>query len=805
MATILEAFNKLFKNGHAKLLNQLSAEETQFLQKEVQHYLIWRVVFSGSFTTPARPVMDASARTPFRKDGTGGKSLNDLVCKGKIESLNIVKVLLRFIVGRAGFTGDLRQFYNACKLNCDQWNLQRFLWVDNLQPDGKIVEAVMCTLIYGVASVAAQSEFAMIELANMIKDKNPELSQFLIKSRYVDDLQESKESQLQCLHLAKQADEEFSKVGLECKAWTFSGLPPSPAVSNDGVSVSIFGGFSWYSELDVLEIKFPKLHFNKSRHGRTPLTVKFFEGNSLEEMESFVPNPLSKRQAASKVASIWDLLGHLTPIMPKIKIDLRETFQRTVDWDSAMPSDLRQKWVSNFWLIEQLRGLKFSRAIMPLDAVNTHMRLLTTVDAAKPSLVMGSWGGFKLKNGTWSNQLVLGRCLLSKNESIPKSELDALCGGSNMSWVIQTALAEWIKEYFLFGDSMISLCWLTSEKLRLELFHRNRVLQIRRGTNIENVYYVRTDVNPADCGTRPEKVTLTDIGPNSKWECGERWMTMDIGEAVKAGFIKPASELRISKEQENEYREGLVFGDRYEDVTMGHTGTSVNILNETRVKKLVERTEFSNYILLPTKFSFPSVVRIYSYIFKFIRNVSKGRKMQGSLLAETRLWFSAFPCQVGSVDMNILQINSESLPVNSSYGLSVVNHFALKKLVPSSNVSIAPCILSEDCLHLALLYLFRKGTLEVKHFVSKQTLSKVTHEVDGILLSKGRLLEGMNFVETGELEHLNIGSLGVKVNIPVLERFSPLSYSIAQHIHWDISKHRGIETTNRITLEHAFG
>ena len=93
--------------------------------------------------------------------------------------------------------------------------------------------------------------------------------------------------------------------------------------------------------------------------------------------------------------------------MPKIKIDLRETFQRTTDWDSAMPSDLRQKWVTNLWLVEQLRGMKFNRAVMPIDAVNCDMRLLTSVDAAKPSLIMGCWGGFKLQNGTWSKFGVL--------------------------------------------------------------------------------------------------------------------------------------------------------------------------------------------------------------------------------------------------------------------------------------------------------------------------------------------------------------------------------------------------------------
>ena len=116
-----------------------------------------------------------------------------------------------------------------------------------------------------------------------------------------------------------------------------------------------------------------------------------------------------------------------------IKLDLREVFQQTEGWDDQMPPELRQKWVKNFCLIEKLRGLKYTRAIMPAEAVHSKLRVLTGVDAAQESLVMGCWGGFRLTDGSWSNQLILGRSIIAKNESIPKSELDALCGGSNMA------------------------------------------------------------------------------------------------------------------------------------------------------------------------------------------------------------------------------------------------------------------------------------------------------------------------------------------------------------------------------------
>ena len=426
--TIIEAFAKLFDNGHAALLKNLSMEDKKFLDKEIQYHIPWRIVFSSSPTTPTRPVLDASSRTSFRKNKTGGKSLNDLLAKGKVESINLTKVLLRFVTGAYAIAGDLRQFYNAFKLEKGQWNLQRILWIEDLNPDGEVLEAVIKTLIYGVKSVSAQTEFALEKMSEMVKDSNPDLALFLALSRYVDDLQDSKDTVDKCISLGKDADQLFSQLGVECKAWTISGSPPSDIVSKDGLSVGV-GGFGWFPEGDTKEIRIPKLHFGKYRRGRLGRSVDVFEGDE-QDLDSFVPNPLTRRQASSKFASVFDILGKLAPIMSNVKLDLRETLKNTESWDDPMPSDLRQKWVENFLIFEKLRGIKFQRTVMLVDAINTKMRLLSGVDAAKHGLMMGCWGGFKLQNGSWSNKLLLGRSLLAKSESIPKDELETLCGGS---------------------------------------------------------------------------------------------------------------------------------------------------------------------------------------------------------------------------------------------------------------------------------------------------------------------------------------------------------------------------------------
>jgi hypothetical protein len=55
-----------------------------------------------------------------------------------------------------------------------------------------------------------------------------------------------------------------------------------------------------------------------------------------------------------------------------------------------MPDFLRNKWLTNFLKLENLRGFKFHRPIMPIDVVDCKMRLFVGVDAAKENLMIQS-------------------------------------------------------------------------------------------------------------------------------------------------------------------------------------------------------------------------------------------------------------------------------------------------------------------------------------------------------------------------------------------------------------------------------
>ena len=90
--------------------------------------------------------------------------------------------------------------------------------------------------------------------------------------------------------------------------------------------------------------------------------------------------------------------------------------------------------------------------------------------------------------------------------------------------------------------------------------------------DLSTLYHVCGKHNPADIGTRPEVVTEKDVGPGSRFEQGDYWMTLEKETAVSEGYITPAAEIKISPEKLVEFQEGLLMEpEKPEILVKGHT------------------------------------------------------------------------------------------------------------------------------------------------------------------------------------------------------------------------------------------
>ena len=755
---IIQAFQKLIDSGFIVFIDDMSEQLKQcFLEKEVQYVLPWRVQFKlGSASTPIRPVFDASSSTKKRQDGTAGRCLNDMVCKGPIDTLDLFKVVLRFFIGPVALAGDLTKMYNQFKLLPEQWNLQRILLKDDLNPDSPVRHAVVNTLIYGVKSVAGQTEHALEDIGNHVENEKPLAAKLLKHGRYVDNLLDSTISVERAKQIASEAEEVLGRLNLHTKGFSFSGQPPEAQETIDGISIDV-NAMKWFTETDLIEVKVPALHFGNTCRGRIVTDRYFEEGGTLAKMDTFVPKALTRRMIVSKRASLYDALGKLEPIKAKLKIDEREAVHLTKDWDDTVPPETRNKWVKNFLLMEQLRGIRFSRARMPKTALDTRMRLITLVDAAENLVMISLYCGFRVKDGGWSNQHLIGKSALA-NGTIPRNELQALSGGSNLAWIVRKALTDWVEYSIIAGDSEIALKWTTFDSRKLGMWVRNRIVQVRRGTDLEDLYYVGTDYNVADVGTRPEKISITDVGPDSRYENGDDWMKLDTSDAVEQGYLRRALDMRsIPEDKEEEFKKEFLLEKEPEILTRGHLAAGDYSQPTKRLEKIAERAAFCNYgLLLPTRRNFPAMVRVASYALAFIEkcrirvNVKCQRNIQwkGKLLAKSDVHFTSFPVSTLEQDLGTYKMgvsvkitnsadSSSTLHCLFSEGLSSNARETFYKVNSSSHNSLP----TDRFLNMALLYYYRQASREIVKFNNKNIVERKTILKDGVLLSKGRILD----------------------------------------------------------------
>ena len=158
----------------------------------------------------------------------------------------------------------------------------------------------------------------------------------------------------------------------------------------------------------------------------------------------------------SKFLGIFDIKGLLIPLTGRFKKDLRDSSAMTPQQDHTVDSIGRNKWVLKFLDIERLKGMKFTRPSMLVDALDTKMCLWVLVDASKHLIVIWAGVGFKRTNGQWSIAFLAARCLLvPRGMSIPRAEMESLMGGSNMMWMLRQILAKWVESFILAGDARV--------------------------------------------------------------------------------------------------------------------------------------------------------------------------------------------------------------------------------------------------------------------------------------------------------------------------------------------------------------
>ena len=175
-------------------------------------------------------------------------------------------------------------------------------------------------------------------------------------------------------------------------------------------------------------------------------------------------------------------------------------------------------------MIEELREVRYQRAVVPDDAVDLNCETIDTADASQAMICVAIYIRFKVKSGGYSCQLLFARTkTVPKDMSQPRAEMLAASLNASTGHIVKTALGKMHSKCLKFTDSQVALFWINSVRSKLKMWVRNHSIHVNRLAPRYLWRYIKSSDMPADIGTR-KGATVKDIGPDSQWINGFPWM-----------------------------------------------------------------------------------------------------------------------------------------------------------------------------------------------------------------------------------------------------------------------------------------
>lgn len=255
------------------------------------------------------------------------------------------------------------------------------------------------------------------------------------------------------------------------------------------------------------------------------LGVKWLSGPDLLTYKyecNSIKRKYTKRHAASAIASLFDPLGLVSPVIVRAKCHIQEMCKVGVGWDQPLSDELLSNWKEIENQLPLLANIKIPRWIGYTP--NAQVQLIGFADASTKAYAAAVYLRISNQNKIVSHLMTSKtRVAPLKTITVPRLELCAavlLC--ELMNNVYQSSKLAPSERDALFVDSMIALHWIKTQPAISSTFVSHRVADIQAKIPIQRWRHVGTNENPADLASRG--CSPMELEGNVLWWEGPSWL-----------------------------------------------------------------------------------------------------------------------------------------------------------------------------------------------------------------------------------------------------------------------------------------
>ena len=329
----------------------------------------------------------------------------------------------------------------------------------------------------------------------------------------------------------------------------------------------------------------------------------------------------TKRNVLSILASLYDPLGLVSPVVVSLKVLFQELCADKVSWDQGLSGERLRIWEGWISELKRVKEMRFPRCVYGENKVTAKNSLIGFADASSKAYCAVIYFVSEFM-GEISVTLLTSKTRVAplSVQTVPRLELMAARTLAYLMDTVKNALANEVKidEIRLWSDSKTVLCWLEDKK-EWKTFVRHRVNEILKITTKSEWGYCPRKENPADIGSRglgADSLQKTDL-----WWNGPGWLS-----SPREGW--PSTPEGIETDESTlESKKGLVL-----TLTAKKQFSPENIINVQKYSKINK------------------LYRVTAYVKRFISNIKAKKRgvqsLKGELSAEEivgaeRVWILA--------------------------------------------------------------------------------------------------------------------------------------------------------------------
>jgi len=445
------------------------------------HYLPRHALKKESATTPIRVVFDCSSRS-----SGNSPSFNDCLMVGPPFLSNMCSIIIRFRSFTYGLSTDIKKAFLHVGLDKNDTDFTRFFWLSDLKnPESTFHFCRFKTVLFGSTS----SPFMLnATLHHHLENDSTAVAKDIRDNMYVD-------------NVISGCDQETNII---------SYYQASKSIMN----AANFNLRSWASNSPQLHEKEEQ---DQTADTSTVVSILGLQWHPVQDTLYLVP------PSSQPMSRTYDRPGFISPVTVKAKLFVQELWQRKLEWNEPLPTELETKWDDLARDIQEASKLVLPMCFFPQVQSKAQPIYLHVFPDASPKAYRAV---AYTSNGDQSS-LVMSKSCVAPLKKLTLPQLEPMT--ASISTRLAHFVGETLKSRFLnltvhlWSDSKIVLHWLHSSK-PLRQFIANRTKEIKALFPVSVWNHCPTHENPADLLTHG--ITKTQPHASSLWQHGPQWLPL---------------------------------------------------------------------------------------------------------------------------------------------------------------------------------------------------------------------------------------------------------------------------------------